>query len=218
MPSLNGVVEDTAGVPDDRNVYANGQPVMQAVSEKAHAPARAVTAGPRYHFFGYYEKSPWNKSGTLLLSHEAEFNDHPPDTDDKVTIGIIHLQGGNRFQPLAVTSAWNWQQGAMLQWHPKDPENLFLYNDRRENKFVGIAHDTSGKETAVYDHPIYAVTLDGSKGYSLNFARLHKHRPGYGYAGVTDPWHDNPHPSDDGIYSIDLSSGESRLIVSLDHL
>ncbi len=179
---------------------------------------KAVTQGPHHHFFGYYDKSPWNKSGNLLLAHEAEFNNHPPQANETVTIGVIHLNEGNRFQSLAVTTAWNWQQGAMPQWHPKDPENLFFHNDRKGKSFVGIVRDTGGKEVAVCDRPIYAVTPDGEQGYSLNFARLHTHRPGYGYAGVIDPWHDDPQPDEDGIFSIDLKSGESRLIVSLKQL
>ena len=179
---------------------------------------KPVTRRPGHHFFGYYDKSPWNKSGSLLLGHESQFNDHPPSADETVKIGIILLNEGNRFQALAETSAWNWQQGAMLQWHPKEPENLFLHNDRRGGNFIGIVRDTTGKEVFVFDRPIYAVAPDGRHGYSLNFARLHKHRPGYGYAGVSDPWYNDPHPVNDGIYSIDLKSGESRLIVSLNQL
>ncbi len=185
---------------------------------RARDVVKAVTQTPKHHFFGYYDKSPWNKSGTILLGHEADFNDRPPDAGDRIRIGIVHLNEGNRFQPLAESYAWNWQQGAMLQWHPKDPENMFLHNDRRGDKFVGIVRDTYGREITAYNHPIYAVTPDGKQAYSLNFARLHNHRPGYGYAGLIDPWHDDPHPVNDGIYSIDLQSGESRLLVSLHQL
>ena len=35
---------------------------------RAHDPLVAVTSGPKHHFFGYYEKSPWNASQTLLLA------------------------------------------------------------------------------------------------------------------------------------------------------
>ena len=44
-------------------------------------PVHQVTHGPRHHFFGYYEKSPWSASGHLLLAHEAGFNDRPPGND-----------------------------------------------------------------------------------------------------------------------------------------
>ncbi len=185
---------------------------------EARDPVRAVTAGPRHHFFGYYDKSPWNLSGTLLLAHEAQFNDRPPGPVDSAAVGVVHLGEGNRYQPLATTLAWNWQQGSMVQWHPADPEHWLLHNDRRENAFIGIVRDTQGRELNAYERPIYAVSPDGRCAYSINFARLYDHRPGYGYAGCADPWADDAHPGDDGIHRLDLASGRSELIVSLDQL
>jgi hypothetical protein len=106
----------------------------------------------------------------------------------------------------------------MLSWHPADPDRLLVHNDRREGMLVGVVRDTSGKEQQVYERPIYALSPDGKTAWSLNFARLATHRPGYGYAGVTDPWADAPHPNNDGIYALDLDSGKSRLVVTLDEL
>lgn len=178
----------------------------------------AVTSGPKHHFFGYYDKCPWNASETLLLAHEASFNDHAPGADDGVTIGVVGLADHNRFQPLATTRAWNWQQGSMLQWHPGDPERLIVHNDRRDGRLVAVVRDTAGRELNVYDRPVYALSPEGRYAYSVNFARLHTHRPGYGYAGVADRWAGDPHPRDDGIHRLDLLSGGSELIVSLDQL
>lgn len=174
-----------------------------------------VTHGPRHHFFGYYDKSPWNESGRLMLAHEADFNDRPPRHDDRVTVGVVNLEHGKRYEPLATTSAWNWQQGAMLQWHPGDPERLFMHNDCRDGLHVGIVRATDGREVRVYDRPIYAVAPDGRHAFSLNFARLQTHRPGYGYAGASDPWASDPVPERDGIFSLDLEAGKARQIVSL---
>lgn len=181
-------------------------------------PLHQVTFGPRHHFFGYYEKPPWNASGRLLLAHEADFNDRPPDPNDSVTVGTLCLDDNNRFTALGKTQAWNWQQGAMLQWHPANPDQWFLHNDRHKGRFMGILRDTEGTELKRYEQPIYAVTPDGRYAYSLNFARLHRYRPGYGYAGGTDPWADDPHPEADGIHRLDLSTGDSELIVSLHQL
>ena len=48
---------------------------------------------------------------------------------------------------------------------------------------------------------------------TLNFSRLHHQRPGYGYAGVPDPWRHVPEPRDDGIYRLDLETGAQRLVI-----
>jgi hypothetical protein len=182
---------------------------------RAADPLEPVTRGPRHHFFGYYEKTPWNLSGRLMLAHEAGFNDRPPRQDDPVSIGVIRLDEDRRFEPLARSFAWNWQQGAMLQWHPIEGDRLFFHNDRRDGRHVGIVRSADGPEVRAYDRPIYAVAPNGLFAYSLNFARLQTHRPGYGYAGVADPWAGEPAPDDDGIHLLDLHTGQSRLIVSL---
>jgi hypothetical protein len=63
--------------------------------------------------------------------------------------------------------------------------------------------------------PVYAISRDGAQAVTLNFPRLHTERPGYGYAGVPDPWEGVDEPEDDGIYRMDLETGEHRLIVPL---
>jgi len=175
---------------------------------------KPVTHGPHHHFFGYYEKCPWNTSESLLLAHEAEFNDRPPTAKDSVRVGVVHVREGNRFETLAETQAWNWQQGAMLQWHPADPERCFVHNDRRDGRFIAVVRRIDGTEDRVYERPIYAMHPGGRLALGLNYSRLQRCRPGYGYAGVEDPWSGEPCPDDDGIYQMDLDSGASRLIIS----
>jgi hypothetical protein len=185
---------------------------------EAHDRLRALTSGPGHHFFGYYDKCPWNATGDLLLTHQASFNDRAPGAEDSVSIGVVHVNDGNRYQCLTQSLAWNWQQGSMLQWHPVRPGQLVLHNDRQNGRFVSVVRDTQGRAVNVYERPIYAVAPDGRYAYSVNFARLHKHRPGYGYAGCPDPWDADPHPTDDGIHRLDLASGRSDLILALDQL
>lgn len=179
---------------------------------------RPITKGPMHHFFGYYEKSPWDKSGKYILSHEVNFNNRAPTERDSLKIGIIETTENYQFTPLAMTKAWNWQQGSMLQWYPSDGETLIMHNDRIKNQFVGVIRNLCGKELFVFDRPFYAVTPDGKYGLSLNFSRLHKYRPGYGYAGIADPWGSENCPKDDGVFLMDLESGCSQLILPLEKM
>jgi hypothetical protein len=106
----------------------------------------------------------------------------------------------------------------MAMWHPADPQRRFAYNDRRDGRFVGVLHDVERGEVGVVDRPLYALLPDGRTAFSANFARLAVHRPGYGYAGVDDPFADDPHPAQDGVWRIDLASGRSELVVPLAEL
>ena len=177
-----------------------------------------VTFGPTHHFFGYYDKSPWNASGSLLLSHEVPFNNRPPTAEDTASVGVVHLSDRNRFESLGVARCWNWQQGAMLQWNPLAPDREFFHNDRREGTFVAVLRDVDGRELRTYERPFYALSPDGKMAFSLNFARLHRLRPGYGYAGVLDPFAGDPAPDGDGIDRVDLSRGDTQRVVSLSAL
>lgn len=70
-----------------------------------------------HYFFGYYDRCPWNADGSLVLAHRAPFLDRFPGADDRCEIGVIDTRT-RRFHRLADTRAWNWQQGAQLQWLP----------------------------------------------------------------------------------------------------
>lgn len=185
---------------------------------RSFPPAVAVTGGPNHHWFGYYEKTPWDATGRYMLALEATFIDRPPEPDDPATVGLIDTANDNAWQPMARTAAWNWQQGTMLQWLHGAPDRLVIYNARHNDRFVAVVRDVfTGQERAL-PRPIYALSPDGRTAVSTNFARIADTRPGYGYAGPPDPWKDDPHPDDDGIYWMDLETGQNRLIISFSQI
>ncbi len=179
------------------------------------APIRAVTRGPRHHFFGYYDKPPWDGTGRYLLALETAFMDRPPTPADAATIGLVDTEQGDVFTPLTTTRAWNWQQGCMLHWLPTAPDREIIFNDREENRFVAVIVNVQTGARRVLPHPIYALSPDGRTAITPNFSRLAVQRPGYGYAGVPDRWADVQLPEDDGIYAMNLDTGESRLLFSI---
>jgi len=175
---------------------------------------RPVTSGPKHHFFGYYDKSPWDSTGRYMLGMEVGFVDRPPTPEDEVVIGLIDLEEGARWNPIAKTRAWCWQQGCMLQWMPSAPEEI-IYNDREGGRFVSRVLDVRTGRSRTLPLPIYALSPDGSYALTLNFSRVARTRPGYGYVGVPDPYEGEPAPEGDGIWWMDLRTGEHKLIISL---
>ena len=67
--------------------------------ETYQAPVTQLTDGPMHHFFGYYDKCPWDRSGRYLLAMENAFADHNPTINDAVTIGL-----GDRHVPATSNS------------------------------------------------------------------------------------------------------------------
>ncbi|HID57473.1 TPA: hypothetical protein EYP37_13140 [Candidatus Poribacteria bacterium] len=174
-----------------------------------------VTSSQKHHFFGYYDKSPWDATGRYMLALEVGFMDRPPTPQDKAVVGLIDLEDNCRWHPLAETYAWNWQQGAMLQWLPSEPDRKIIFNAREGNRFISVILDVHTGKRRTLPMPIYALSRDGRWAVTLNFTRVHRTRPGYGYVGPPDPWAGEPCPDEDGIYRMNLRTGEYELIISL---
>lgn len=78
--------------------------------------AKAVTRGPKHHFFGYYNVPPWDITGRYIVAMEVDFCTRSPQPGDVARIGLINSAKGYAWRHLAETRTWNWQQGCMLQW------------------------------------------------------------------------------------------------------
>ena len=180
--------------------------------------AYPVTSPPEHHFFGYYEKSPWDRTERYLLTHEVEFDDRRPTAEDEA--GIILLNTAeDAAERVGSTTAWDFQQGAMLQWLGPEYDREIVFNDREEGSFVARLVDVHTGERETVSRPVYAVAPDGRTAFTLDFERLDVTRPGYGYAPAADGSVTlDPHPDDDGVYRVDLGADASELLVSLDEL
>ena len=177
---------------------------------------RSVTSGPKHHFASaYYHTSSWSASEKYLLCLETDVFDHNPTENEPATLGMVDLET-EEFIPLAKTKSWNFQQGSMQHWLGTSPDSEIIYNDRREGKFVSVILNVHTGEERVINRPVSAVSNNGKTAVSINFSRLHITRPGYGYAGNgDDPKLDENYPADDGLFIVDLKTGESKLIVSI---
>ena len=181
---------------------------------------RIVTPDDGFHyFFGYYDLMPFDSTEKKHLCHRVPFMDRLPEPDDRAELGEIDLQTG-AFSPFAETTAWNFQQGAMLRRFPANDtagDHTVLYNVRDKGTPSGFAAeilDTDTGRTRRLPAPAADVSRDGRYLLSVNFSRIYDFRPGYGYAGIPDPWREVNAPEDDGVFLVDIATGESRLLLS----
>jgi len=183
----------------------------------AHLPkvarVRQMTRGPKHHFFGYYAICPWDATGRYLLCMESDFSDRNVAPGDEAALCLIDTQTGEMKQ-LATTHAWNFQQGALVHWVGDRPE--VVYNDLVDEQLKAVVLNIHTGERRVLPRAITSVSRDGSWAACISFGRLNTTRPGYGYPGVSDPFAEQPHPKGDGLWRMDMATGESTLIASLD--
>ena len=163
-------------------------------------------------FFGYYDKSPWSFDSRYYLVH---IFDHRHK--DKLKIAVYNCETG-KLEFIDKIPAFNFQQGAMLRW--LDRKNYqCIYNTVEEGNLVAKIRDAvSGEEIKTIPMPIQTINPQGTEALTLNYKRLDKIRPEYGYnINVRNFSGDMPY-EEDGIWRIDLETGESEIILSLAHL
>lgn len=189
-------------------------PVSESPDLLSNRLQRLSPAGEHY-FFGYYDLPAWDKEGNRHLAHRVGFMDRMPTASDVAEVGFLE---SGRFHKLGETTAWNFQQGAMFQWIPAAPEPCLIHNERAGHGYGAVLRDPTGAVLQRLPRPIANVDPCGRFALSINFARMTDYRPGYGYAGPADPFAGEAQPEDDGIFRIDLDSGETVPVLSLRRL
>jgi hypothetical protein len=175
-----------------------------------------ITDSSREHLFAsYYGINSFDRSEKYVTVLETDLKYKLPDENDPATLGLIDIKT-KKFIPLATTRAWNFQQGCMAHWLGTSPDSLIIYNDFREGRTVSVIMNVhTKKEIRTLPFPVSAVAPDGVHALSINFSRLRITRPDYGYGGDgQDSRKDLPFPDDDGLFLVNLESGESKLLVS----
>lgn len=195
--------QETAPAPADLSKYS-----------EALVPARALTKGPAFHWFGYYDKLQFDPSNRLVLGNQVSFEHRTPTADDRIRVGMVDLGDGDRWIELGKSDAWGWQQGCMLQWVPGS-KNEVLWNDREDGRHVARIKNVETGEVRTLPRAVYALSPDGKWAVTADFARIQALRPGYGYQGVADPHRAEKAPAKSGVWRMSLETGESDLIFSL---
>lgn len=176
------------------------------------------TPSDRHYYFGYYDKSPVSADGKRHLALEVDFIDRLPAAADRARIGWFDLTGQEpRFREVAETRAFNWQQGCMLQWIG-DRNSKVIYNDFLEGSFVSIILDVDTGARKVLPMAVYAVHPSGGSALCIDNERHHWCRRGYSYHGEPKPEKNRNIVPGDGIFLLDLATGERRTVAKVEDL
>ncbi len=176
---------------------------------------RQLTAGTGIgigHMHCYYDIPVLNQDESRLVAMELTHHSTEITPEHRVRVGVVDVDRGG-FEPLAETTAWSWQQGPMAQWIPGRDQVIFNVRegDGLGARIIDLQDGTRGKRLA---RPIYALARNGRWGTSVDLQRLDGLRPGYGYASARRRDLVRA-PDDDGVWRVDLSTGEQHLILSI---
>jgi hypothetical protein len=195
-------------------VLTSTSPRRASANQEFSLPLRAITKGPKHHWFGYYDKLEFDLTNRFVLGMEVGFEHRQPTPEDEITIGMVDLQDGDRWTELGRTKAWCWQQGCMLQWVPGSQSEI-VWNDREGDRYVCRILDVNSRQLRTIPCPIYALTPDGKTAVTVDFGRLGDVRAGYGYAGIADPNANDLVPENTGVFRVDIATGEQQMLFSV---
>lgn len=183
-------------------------------------PCRRVGDGSQHHFFGYYNKSNWDKTNRLIAGQRTPAMDQYLTPDAKATIGYFDTLDGDRFHAVGETGAWNWQMGSQLQWLDGAAGRKLIYNDRtgdmtaRYPGFGAVVVDVDTLVRRVLPMPVYVVAPSSQWALSVNYRRLYVTHETIGYSEAGGPFTLPLAPAEDGIWRMDLATGDAALLVS----
>lgn len=161
------------------------------------------------YFYGYYDKSPWDATDRYMICVRVRqaYKSAAPKVPG--TVCLIDTEKNNKLIEVGSTHSWNVQQGCMAQWMGPDFMSHLIYNDFRDGMYCSVVFDVEKMvEEKVLPFPIYDVARDGSFALSLDFNRLHRMRPGYGYSNLQDRTKGVLCPDECCIWKMDINTGE----------
>lgn len=192
--------------------------------KKTLSPCRRIGSGADHHFFGYYNKTVWDRSGRYLLANQVPVMDANLTPDLTAEVGFFDLEEGDKYHSLDQTTTWNWQMGCQLQWLDGESQRQVIYNTRTTDKnsvYPGFGSTVYNVDTGIKRSlplPIYVVAPNSRYALCIDYSRLYITHETIGYAEAQPPLEMPNAPADDGIHRMNIETGESRLIISYDDL
>lgn len=157
-------------------------------------------------FFGYYDISPFSEN-----DDEIVYLNLPKDSN--VCNIMLYNLITKKKQTVDSTLAWNWQQGSRLRWFPTSNDEI-IFNDFKNGKYISKKINIYKKTTEILDYALYDISNDGNFGLTLDFSRLGKLRPGYGYTNIKYIENEENTLFFDGIKVIDLNNNKEIKVIS----
>lgn len=186
----------------------------------APCPVQRLGSGEGHHFFGYYDKTAWDRTGRLVLANRVATMDADLVPELQAEVGYFEPGKDATYRALDTTRAWNWQMGCQLQWLDGEPGRKIIYNTRttdtaaRYPGFGAIILDIDTGVKRLLPLPVYVTAPNSRYSLCVDYRRLYVTHQTIGYSEHGGPFRVPNAPADDGIYRMDLVTGHIALIAS----
>ena len=167
----------------------------------------------KHAFCGYYDLDPINDNKILvhILPKKRKYS-----YKTEIEIGYYNLDS-KEYKKVTDSKAWSWQQGTRARWTTE--ENCIYYNDVNGEEYCTRKLNIKNNQIVeTIPMALYDISNNEEYGISVNFSRIQRLRPGYGYKYFKDVTVNEKAPKDDGLFKVNLKTYEKELIISLEKL
>lgn len=177
---------------------------------KVEGDVRRVTPVDDFeYFYGYYDKSPWDASGRYMICIRVKQAYKSVAPKERGEVVLVDTKNENIIIKVGKTDTWNVQQACMAQWLGPEFKSRLIYNDFRGGKYCSVIFNVEKmKEERELPMPVYDVSRNGKFALTLDFSRLHRLRPGYGYSNLKDETQGELCPDKTCIWRMELEDGK----------
>jgi hypothetical protein len=201
--------------------YASFEQLLNQTNARYPSIKRVSDPGakerPAYTGFFFYQVLQFDRTGRYLLGMRVYFENRDVNPTDCADIGYVDLKDRYKWTKIGETTAWNWQQGARLQWRPRSDE--IVWNDRSDDgrMFICRVYNFRTHKRRVLPRAIYDLSPDGTMALTHDFERMDLFH-GTEYVGIDYPYAKEFAPSKTGIWKMNMDTGKSEMIISLERM
>ena len=166
-------------------------------------------------FWGYYDKSPINEDGKILAHCTKRNTKTKPVSVESLNIVEIDLITKS-VEHIGESFSYTWQQGCRTQWLNND---LIMYNIFADYTYKAVVYSINKKEIIKYFNLPVQDAFHTDYFLSINYQRIMKLRPDYGYRNLSLPSDETMHNiREDGIWKVDYETGHSIMLHTLHNI
>lgn len=166
----------------------------------------------------FFDTPPFSPSGRYLAAFRLLDETKVNKPGDVGQIVLVDLAAGTE-KIVAETRGWEAQMGANLQWGGDDETLLFNDVDTATWTPHGVILNPHTGEQRTFPGGLYRASYDGRYAFSGSLECMRRTQEGYGVVLPDDKVRKNQgFPADDGLYRVDLKTGERKLLLPLAHI
>lgn len=162
-------------------------------------------------YFGYYDKNCERNGKLIYHKTTGQSTTKVPNPAAPVDIILKDIKSGES-SIIARSFTYNWQQGTRLQWLN---DSTIIFNSLHDGKYSAQTYNIESGRSDWFPYPVQEVLPDG-RYLSINYARIMRLRPDYGYRNLSIPSdREMRNLEDDGIFILNPDTNEGHLLHSI---